>query len=315
MFEAAPILAAVARTARAGAAFTALLLAAPAAFATNLVVNSGFDGGSAGWNLHAEAGRYSSEWRPEDATGDPGSGSVRVQHLGDLASAYTAATQCLPVMEGASYLVLARLRIPVGQSAPGGAQVSVSWSSAPNCDAGFIVGMSPIQLSTPNDWFSDSAVVVAPGGARGARLQLDVWVNVPGAPLFADFDDLGFDDGAAGDPPPPYGSWISSSDLPGFEAQVRITADATPLQGAKESDCIDETICVSGALAGRPEVFVKVIGPRPNGFYWLQLIRFTPSQVEVWLRQKSSQQINYYLIGAVTGGVLRGLEDREAFLP
>lgn len=69
--------------------------------------------------------------------------------------------------------------------------------------------------------------------------------------------------------------------------------------------------------ATRPEIFVKVIGPRPNGFLWVQLIRFTPSEVEVWLRQGSTGLINYYRLEALppTGGPLVGAEDRTAYLP
>ncbi|HVS03995.1 MAG TPA: hypothetical protein VMT16_14615 [Thermoanaerobaculia bacterium] len=120
-----------------------------------------------------------------------------------------------------------------------------------------------------------------------------------------------------GDPPPPYANWLSSPDLPGFEIQVRITGGGGPVQGAAEGNCIIETICASGALAGRPEVFFKVIGPRPNGFLWVQLIRFSPSQVEVWARPIGGGQVNYYLLQAVApgSGVLDGLEDRMAFFP
>ena len=314
MFAPVPIFVVSSRTVRALGALAASLLAAPAAFATNLLANPGFDGGAAGWTLVSEVGKVRSEWRPEDATGDPGSGSVRVTHLGDQAASYGGATQCLPVAGGASYGVEGRLRIPAGQAATGGAAILLGWFSGPGCSSDSLGYETPV-YAAPGGWFLGGTVVVAPGGAHSVVLFLDVFVDAPGAPLVADFDDLRFDDGAAGDPPPPYGSWINSSGLPGFVAQVRITAGAPPLQGSKEGDCIAETICASGALPGRPEVFVKVIGPRPNGFYWVQLIRFTPSQVEVWLRQQSSQQVNYYLLGPTTGGVLRGLEDREAFLP
>ena len=284
------------------------------AFATNLVTNPGFDGGTAGWTLYSEPGSYSSQWRSEDATGDSGSGSIGIQHLGDVAGAYLGVTQCLVATGGASYSVQGRLRIPVGQAASGGAEVTVTWYAAPGCATGLVVAESPLQLVPPGNWLLEAASVVAPLGAQSVRLELAAWVDVVGTTLVADFDDLRFDDGAVGDPPPPYGKWLASGDLPGYEAQVRITG-GSPVEGAVEHDCIDETICVSGALTGRPEVFIKVIGPRPNGFYWAQLIRFTPSQVEVWLRRVGGTQTNYYLLGVTVAGVLRGVEDREAFLP
>ncbi|HUF79368.1 MAG TPA: trypsin-like serine protease [Thermoanaerobaculia bacterium] len=120
--------------------------------------------------------------------------------------------------------------------------------------------------------------------------------------------------GDGGAPEPPEGPWLSSPGLPGFEAQVRF-GGTTP--GAREPGCIAETLCTSGALAGRPELFLKVIGPRPNGYLWAQISRFTPSQVEVWLRQLANGQVNYYELVAVGPGSddVSGLQDREAFSP
>lgn len=116
------------------------------------------------------------------------------------------------------------------------------------------------------------------------------------------------------EPPPPPGPWLSSSSLPGFEVKVRIN-DST--EGAREPDCIIETLCVSGALVGRPEVFIKVIGPRPNGFLWVQISRFTPFRVEIWLRQIETGVIRHYVLEAVgpTSDDVPGLQDRMAFLP
>lgn len=118
--------------------------------------------------------------------------------------------------------------------------------------------------------------------------------------------------GGAPDPPP--GPWLSSSTLPGFEAKVRFNG-ATP--GAAEPACIPESLCVSGALAGRPEVFLKVIGPRPNGMLWAQISRFTPSRVEIWMRQVSTGQVEFYELGPVgpASDDVSGLQDRQAFSP
>ena len=120
--------------------------------------------------------------------------------------------------------------------------------------------------------------------------------------------------GGSGDPPPPAGPWLSSPALPGFDAKVLVNNSTT---GNRETNCIPETLCVSAALAGRPEIFVKVIGPRPNGFLWSQISRFTPSKVEIWLRKTNSGQINYYVLDAVGSNEanVSGLQDREAFSP
>jgi hypothetical protein len=117
-----------------------------------------------------------------------------------------------------------------------------------------------------------------------------------------------------GDPPPPPGPWLRADGLPGFEAQV-VIGEVTP--GTHEPDCIAETLCASGALAGRPEVFLKVIGPRPNGYLWAQISRFTPSRVEVWLRRIATGETNHYLLDAVPAASedVSGLQDRQAFPP
>ena len=115
-------------------------------------------------------------------------------------------------------------------------------------------------------------------------------------------------------PAPPAGPWLTTSELPGFRFKVRISGS---LLGEKVNDCITETLCVSGALPGRSEVFVRVVGPRPNGYLWPILVKFTPSQVEVWIEQLSTGQINYYLLEGAgpDNDVLPGLFDRTGFLP
>jgi len=70
-------------------------------------------------------------------------------------------------------------------------------------------------------------------------------------------------------------------------------------------------------VPGRSELFVRIVGPKPNGYLWPNLVRFTTSQLEVWIRQKSSGDVRYYLLpqASATEGKLDGLFDRLAFLP
>ena len=116
---------------------------------------------------------------------------------------------------------------------------------------------------------------------------------------------------------PPVGPWLSTSALPGFRAKVRITSGTTVSAGEKVSACIVDTLCVSGAVAGRPEVFVRVVGPKPNGRLWPTLAKFSTSQIEVWIEQQSTGEVRYYrLEGAKPGDdSLPGLFDREGFTP
>ncbi|HEX4498668.1 MAG TPA: fibronectin type III domain-containing protein [Thermoanaerobaculia bacterium] len=113
------------------------------------------------------------------------------------------------------------------------------------------------------------------------------------------------------------GGFLSTSAIPNFRFRVRIFNSTTPTAGTMESDCIPQTLCVSGAVAGRSEVFVRVVGPRPNGFLWPTLVRFTPSRVEVDVQQISTGAIKTYVLPAVpdTSDELNGLQDRTGFQP
>lgn len=117
-------------------------------------------------------------------------------------------------------------------------------------------------------------------------------------------------------PDPPPGDWITSPALPGFRVKGRITA-GTEVRSVRSEPCLGETVCLSGAVPGRPELFVRVIGPRPNGYLWPTLVRFTTSQAEVWIEQPATGAIRYYLLEAVPrdSDELSGLVDRTGFLP
>ena len=119
------------------------------------------------------------------------------------------------------------------------------------------------------------------------------------------------------DPLPPAGPWLSSRTLPGFEVKVRINNPNGTVSGVPEPDCIQETLCVSGAVRGRSEVFVRVVGPRPNGRLWPTLVKFTTSAVEIWIRQISTDTVRYYQLEGARPGFdeLPGLFDREGFVP
>jgi hypothetical protein len=119
-------------------------------------------------------------------------------------------------------------------------------------------------------------------------------------------------------PPPPPGEWLASPELPGFRAKARITPPGLPpVAGRRVADCIVETLCIEGLLAARPEAFLKVIGPRPNGFLWVQISRFTPSEIELWVEQTATGALRYYRLAAVGPGDpdVSGLQDRGAFRP
>lgn len=98
---------------------------------------------------------------------------------------------------------------------------------------------------------------------------------------------------------------------------MRITGGGASFTGHQEPQCIPETLCVSGQVPGRSEVFLRVVGPKPNGYLWPTLVKFSTSRVEVWVEQKATGEIRYYdLAGAAPGvDVLPGLFDRHGFMP
>jgi hypothetical protein len=116
---------------------------------------------------------------------------------------------------------------------------------------------------------------------------------------------------------PPDGPWLTTPALPRFRFKVRITSGAQQIAGVQETDCVPETLCVSGAARGRSEVFVRIIGPRPNGFLWPSIVKFTTSQVEVWIEQTATGRLRYYKLPAQgpADTSLPGLVDREGFQP
>jgi len=119
-------------------------------------------------------------------------------------------------------------------------------------------------------------------------------------------------------PLPPAGPWLTSSEIPDFQFKVRITSQSgTSRMGTEEPICIPETLCVSGAVPGRSEVFLRVVGPKPNGYLWPTLVKFSTSEVEIWIEQISSGDLHYYKLAGAAPGVdeLPGLFDRHAFQP
>lgn len=114
-------------------------------------------------------------------------------------------------------------------------------------------------------------------------------------------------------PPRPGPGWFEDPQYPDFRFFVEIGG----LVAQREEDCQPDTVCVSGALPGRSELFLRILGPRPNGFLWPTVIRFTPSEVRISIYQFSSARTKAYVLDAVPPGTtdLPGLQDRTAFLP
>jgi hypothetical protein len=117
-------------------------------------------------------------------------------------------------------------------------------------------------------------------------------------------------------PSPPAGSWLTTAQIPGYQFKVRVTA-GTAITGVQEPDCTPETLCVSASIPGRSEVLVRIVGPKPNGYLWPNIVKFNTSQVEVWAEQLSTGSVKYYVLPGAWPGLdtLPGLYDRTGFLP
>lgn len=149
--------------------------------------------------------------------------------------------------------------------------------------------------------------------------QYSVRVSGPGGTIQGSLQSAG----AGEEPPPPADDcsegFFTDSQYPDFCFRVTITPPGeSAIAGTREDACLEDTVCVSGALAGRSEAYIRVLGPRPNGFLWPTIIRFTPSAVTVDIEQISSGESQTYMLPAVAGvdlTDLSGVQDRTGFQP
>ncbi len=228
--------------------------------------------------------------------GDDGPEGIPGTLLGTIPSTVTIGSPFASVFIGQS---CANLGL---QFSAGGPYVGVQWDGLNNEDIYLCADESP---TTP----VSSAYRSTTGGTTWLPVT-DFFTNNHALMLRGEF--ITIDD--TPDPFPPDGPWLTTASLPGFQFKSRI--DGTRI-ATKVNDCVPETICLAGALPDRTEVFIRIIGPRPNGFLWPEVIRFTTSQVELWVQKVAGGPINYYNLSGVSqnSDVLNGLVDREGFQP
>jgi ELWxxDGT repeat protein len=113
-------------------------------------------------------------------------------------------------------------------------------------------------------------------------------------------------------PTPPAGGWLASEGLPGFRFKVRFGSGAATATGAT-APCAGPTACVAGAVAGRTDLLLRALGPRPNGRLQITLAKLVPARAEIWLEHEASGHRRYYLLDATAGQHLGGLIDRTSF--
>ncbi len=112
--------------------------------------------------------------------------------------------------------------------------------------------------------------------------------------------------------------WFTSSAFPGYRFRVVFSlGGGGTIFGTKEAQCLPETVCVSGSLPGRSELFLRIVGPKPNGYLWPTLVKFSTSQIDVWMEQTASGVTRHYVLEGASPGSddLPGMFDRTGFLP
>ena len=293
------------------------LLATVPAHAANLLTNPDFDTSLAGWT----PSNSNQVWSSLDADGEPTSGSARTVVVSDTMAPFigTVLRQCVPVNAGEGYEAGIRALVPSGQERTGVAIAALYFYANESCaPAGILDTHTLGAVDTEGAWEEVSDTLTAPAGAASANLFLSLRKDQVGGELVGHFDDAYVcppGDCEASDEALT-GEWFTDPQYPDFRFRAEITAGAQTFEGARENSCLRDTVCVSGAVPGRSEVFVRILGPRPNGYLWPTLVRFTPSQVRIEIEQISTGATKLYTLPAVPpGGDPSAVQDRTGFEP
>ncbi len=301
----------------------AFALTVTPAFAAELLTNGGFTTDLSGWMAFTDADRISA-WSPMDANGSASSGSAELSNTStDGGIIVTPMFQCAQVQAGEVYRGSAKLRVKSGQARTGRANWALAWFPNADCFGNSLEYDTVGEVTSPGSWVQVQGDYTAPPGAAGAKVIPGVIKNEAGGTFTAYFDEASI---LPADEAPPGGSeecqplpgpYVTDSDFPGFRFKVEIVNGAGSLAANPEPECLAETLCLSGALSGRTEVEIRVIGPRPNGYLWFEVVRFTPAALNIRAEKVSDATCRFYRLPAIPAASdeLSGFVDRTAFLP
>lgn len=179
------------RIVRSFALAAALWAGAPSA--QNLVVNGGFDANTAGWQLDG-AGQIS--WSPQDAQGQPASGSLLLVNGSPATGFGTNVRQCIPVQPGARYALSARALVPgiSGQSLVNQTRPGYRFHSSAGCGAPLSGQIDLFNAVTAFDQWQRGGptLLTAPGNAVAVELRGLISKLVDGTTPAGQFDDFEF---------------------------------------------------------------------------------------------------------------------------
>ena len=295
----------------------------------NLVDNPGFDTDVSGWELTDDSAPATLSWAPDDASGAPDSGSIEI--AGGPVQEDVSVGHCLESLEPGSVLnAEAMVRFLEGGGLDHVIFIPVLYFKSPDCSGANIGSAGSPSASNLVAWSSlFRPDIQLPETARSARIELTVRPKTEEAGAFvAQVDDVVVRGGASdggdpdgddpdGPPEPDPAGWFTDPTFPGFRFNVEITAGQSSRLGAREPFCLDETVCVSGAVPGRVELQIRIVGPKPNGRLWPTLFKASTSRFDVWIEQLSTGVVKHYVLeGAAPGSSeLPGLFDRDGFVP
>jgi hypothetical protein len=139
--------------------------------AQTLVQNSRFDAAVDGWDTEPSTNQV---WDAANATGKPGSGSVKVSNTAAIIQAVGALAagshQCVPITPTTNYDFAARVLLPAGET--GQAGVNVWLFDDDTCQGNLVTGNMPIIGGVAGSWTVLTGRVWVPGGVHSMWVRL-----------------------------------------------------------------------------------------------------------------------------------------------
>jgi hypothetical protein len=158
--------------------------------AQTLVANARFDHDLSWWT--ADFGATATRDALHDGLADASSGAIDVGDdivIATGGTIMTGASQCIPAVAGATYVVAVQAFVPTGQG-PGSAGVNTQFFPAAGC-TGAITGMwtSPL-VDTAGAWTAISGMAAVPANITSMRVRLVVAKTYAAPALHALFDNV-----------------------------------------------------------------------------------------------------------------------------
>ncbi|HEX2670354.1 MAG TPA: hypothetical protein VHM25_05750 [Polyangiaceae bacterium] len=140
--------------------------------AQTLVQNSRFDAAVNGWDTEPSTNQV---WDASNATGQPGSGSVKVSNIATMIQAVgslaAGSHQCVPVTPTTNYDFAARVMLAAGETS-GQAGVNVWLFDDDACQGNLVTGNMPIIGGVAGSWTVLTGRVWVPGGVHSMWVRL-----------------------------------------------------------------------------------------------------------------------------------------------